>query len=229
MPWYCIPAAETRLSSALTAILIATVPLVGAAVALATRRTRVHRIQLAGLAAGGIGAIVLCGLNTSGASGAALGEMALVVAGYALAPIVISGYLANLDAVVVATASLALCAALYAPLAIPRLARRPPTAPAAEALVALAVVCTAIALVLFFALIREWGPVRATVVTYVNPAVAALLGVALLGEAFTWSMALGLGLVLSGSIYPTRRCPEASHSRLEGRSLRRRFAASTQT
>ena len=188
-----------------------------------------HRIQLAGLAAGGIGVFVLCGLNTSGASGAALGELALVVAGYALAPIIVSGYLANLDGVVVATASLALCAAFYAPLAIPRLARRTPTAPAAEALIALAVVCTAIALVLFFALIREWGLVRATVVTYVNPAVAALLGVALLGEAFPWSMALGLALVLSGSVYATRRPAEASHRRLEDRSLRRSVAASTHT
>jgi drug/metabolite transporter (DMT)-like permease len=69
---------------------------------------------------------------------------------------------------------------------------------------ALAVVCTAIAFVLFFALIAEIGPVRATVITYVNPAVAALLGVAILGERFTVGMGAGFLLVLVGSALATR-------------------------
>ena len=68
----------------------------------------------------------------------------------------------------------------------------------------LAVVCTALAFILFFALIEQVGPVRATVITYVNPAVAALLGVTILGEAFTVGMAVGFALVLAGSVLATR-------------------------
>jgi drug/metabolite transporter (DMT)-like permease len=71
--------------------------------------------------------------------------------------------------------------------------------------VALAVVCTAVAFVCFFALIAEIGPVRATVITYVNPAVAAVLGVAILDERFTVGMAAGFVLVLAGSALATRR------------------------
>jgi drug/metabolite transporter (DMT)-like permease len=70
--------------------------------------------------------------------------------------------------------------------------------------VGLAVVCTALAFVVFFALIGEIGPVRATVITYVNPAVAAILGVVVLGEHLSAGVVLGFGLVLAGSVLATR-------------------------
>ena len=73
----------------------------------------------------------------------------------------------------------------------------------------LAVVCTALAFVLFFALIEQVGPLRATVITYVNPAVAAILGVAILGESFTLGMGIGFALVLAGSVLATRPAPRA--------------------
>ena len=66
-------------------------------------------------------------------------------------------------------------------------------------------VCTALALALFFALIREVGPQRALVITFVNPAVAVLLGVLLLDEPFTLGIALGLPLVVLGCVLATRR------------------------
>ena len=75
------------------------------------------------------------------------------------------------------------------------------------AVAVLALVCTALAFVLYFALIAEAGPYRSTVITYVNPAVAVLLGVALLGERFTLATALGFVLILSGSILATARAP----------------------
>jgi drug/metabolite transporter (DMT)-like permease len=78
-------------------------------------------------------------------------------------------------------------------------------ATALASLVALGVVCTALALVLFFALIREVGPQRALVITFVNPAVAVLAGVLLLHEPFTLGLAVGLPLVLVGCVLATRR------------------------
>jgi drug/metabolite transporter (DMT)-like permease len=71
--------------------------------------------------------------------------------------------------------------------------------------IGLAVICTAIAFLVFFALINEVGPVRATVITYVNPAVAAVLGVAVLNEHLTAGMIVGFTLVLFGSVLATRR------------------------
>jgi drug/metabolite transporter (DMT)-like permease len=87
-------------------------------------------------------------------------------------------------------------------------AQRPATIPGVDVLASvavLAVVCTAIAFLLFFALIAEVGPIRATVITYINPAVAALLGVAVLHENFTAGMGIGFVLVLLGSALATRR------------------------
>jgi drug/metabolite transporter (DMT)-like permease len=79
------------------------------------------------------------------------------------------------------------------------------------ALLALGVVCTALAFVLFFHLIAEVGPLRATVITYVNPAVAVTLGVVFLHESFKTSTALGFALILAGSILATGRAPRADY------------------
>ena len=78
-----------------------------------------------------------------------------------------------------------------------------PSAKVVWSVIALAVVCTAVAFVLFFALIAEIGPVRATVITYVNPAVAAVLGVLVLDEHLSPAMAIGFALVLAGSVLAT--------------------------
>ena len=99
-------------------------------------------------------------------------------------------------------------AVVYAPFAVPRLGQlggRPGAALLSVA--ALGVVCTALALALFFALIREVGPQRALVITFLNPAVAVLLGVLLLDEPFTLGLAIGLPVILAGCVLATRRSP----------------------
>lgn len=78
-----------------------------------------------------------------------------------------------------------LTAIFYAPVGLPQLPRMLPSGQVLLAVAILAVVCTALAFLLFFALIGEVGPVRATIITYFNPAVALLLGVWLLREPFT--------------------------------------------
>ncbi len=72
-------------------------------------------------------------------------------------------------------------------------------------MIALGVICTAVAFVLFFRLIAEVGPARATVITYVNPAVALVLGVVVLNESFTVVTAIGFALILVGSVLGTGR------------------------
>jgi drug/metabolite transporter (DMT)-like permease len=108
----------------------------------------------------------------------------------------------------VVAASLLLSAIAYAPFAAFRMPDAMPSAHVLESVLGLAVICTALAFVVFFALIAEVGPVRATVITYVNPAVAAVLGVTILSEHITAGMVVGFGLVLGGSVLATGRGPE---------------------
>ena len=163
------------------------------------------RRRVAGLLVGLIGVAVLIGLNVSFRDLGAVSEVGLVALGYATGPMIIARRLPSLSAVGVVAASLALTALLYAPLALPQLPRALPSGRVLVALLILGVVCTALAFLLFFALIGEVGPVRATVITYFNPAVALLLGVTLLHEPLTVGAVIGFGLILVGSVLATRR------------------------
>jgi drug/metabolite transporter (DMT)-like permease len=73
------------------------------------------------------------------------------------------------------------------------------------AVAVLAAPCTALAFLLFFALIAEAGPVRATVITYVNPAIALAVGILFLSERLTLGKVVGFVLILAGSVLSTRR------------------------
>jgi drug/metabolite transporter (DMT)-like permease len=77
--------------------------------------------------------------------------------------------------------------------------------------VALGVLCSAIAFVGLFALIAEVGPTRTTVITYINPAVAIILGVLILSEPITTGIMIGFPLVLIGSVMATRRNVEVAN------------------
>src|SRR5438477_12254842 len=105
----------------------------------------------------------------------------------------------------VVAASLALTALAYAPLGITQLPAHMPSTQVFASVAILGIVCTALAFLLFFALIAEVGPVRSTVITYFNPAVAIVLGVLLLNEPFTPGIAIGFALIAAGSFFATRR------------------------
>ena len=210
-PWFFLFSAEQRISSSLAGLLISCVPLIGILIApLFGNRERIGPVGLGGLALGLVGVAAIVGLDFHASDTTALLEMALVAVGYALGPAILRRWLTGVPSVSVIGISLAACAVLYAPLAA---AQWPHSMPSASVLVSvgvLAVVCTAVAFLLFFALIEEIGPVRATVITYVNPAVAALAGVAVLNETFTPGMGVGFVLVLAGSVLATRRKEPAS-------------------
>jgi len=206
LPWFLLADGERRLSSSLTGLMIAAVPLIAAVLQLLTRGDdRLDRRRVIGLLVGMIGVAVLVGLNVSFKDLGAVAEVSLVAIGYAAGPIIIARRLPSLPAVGVVAASLALTALFYAPLAVPQLPRALPSGQVLLAVLILAVVCTALAFVLFFALIGEVGPVRATIITYFNPAVALLLGVAVLHEPFTLGAVVGFSLILAGSVLATRR------------------------
>ncbi len=210
-PWLLLSIAEQSLSSSLTGLLVATVPFVAAlAGRLVGEEERLSPIRIGGMVLGVIGIAALLGLDVAGAQLMAIGAVVLTVIGYGTAPLIISRQLSQVSGVAASAVALSITAVVYAPFALPRLDQV--GAAGGNALLAvlvLGVVCTALALALFFQLIREVGPQRALVITFVNPAVAVLLGVLLLGEPFTLGIAVGLPLVLAGCVLATRRARSA--------------------
>jgi drug/metabolite transporter (DMT)-like permease len=135
-----------------------------------------------------------------------------VVVGYAVGPAILARRLGGLSSVGVMAVSLALCAVVYVPIAAAQLPAAVPSPNVLAAVAILAVVCTAAGFLVFAALIQEIGPVRSTVITYVNPAVAAILGVLVLEEPFSLAMGIGFALVVIGLTLATRRPQMASTS-----------------
>jgi drug/metabolite transporter (DMT)-like permease len=206
-PWLLLSVAEQSLSSSLTGLLVAGVPFVAALTArLAGEDERLSPLRVVGMLVGVVGIVTLLGLDVRGAQLGAIGAVALVVVGYATAPMIVSRKLPEVSGVTASAFALVVTAVVYAPFAVPQL-DEVADAPGSALLsvLALGVVCTAVALALFFALIREVGPQRALVITFVNPAVAVLLGVLLLDEPFTLGLSVGLPLILLGCVLATRR------------------------
>jgi drug/metabolite transporter (DMT)-like permease len=209
IPWVLLARAETKLTSSLTGLLIAAVPLVGAVVVgLTGSRERQGRRRWLGLAVGIGGVAALVGLDVGQINGLAVVEVFGVAVCYAIGPIILSRRLNDVPALGVVAASLVIATVIYAPFAALRWPSSVPSAHVVESVLGLAVVCTALAFLVFFALIGEVGPVRATVITYVNPAVAAVLGVAILSEHLSAGMLVGFALILSGCVLATGRGPE---------------------
>ena len=205
IPWIALGSAEQHLSSSLTGLLIAGVPLVGTVFALATGGAdRVRPMGLLGLLIGLVGVGAIVGSDYATTDPIALLEIAIVVVCYAVGPAILSRRLDGLPSIGVMALSLALCAIIYVPIAAAQWPSSIPSPNVLASVAILAVVCTAAALLVFAALIDEIGPVRATIITYINPAVAAVLGVLVLHETFTLPMGIGLVLVIMGSALATR-------------------------
>jgi drug/metabolite transporter (DMT)-like permease len=205
VPWFFLTSAEQRLSSSLAGLLIAGVPLVAALLGWLTGGERLGPRRIAGLGVGLAGVAALVGLDLSADDTWALVEMAIVVIGYAVGPFILNRHLRSAPGLAVMAVSLTLSALVYLPAGITQRPAHWPGADVITAVLVLAVLCTAVALVTFNALVAEVGPVRAPVITYINPAVAVILGVIVLDEPFTAGIVLGFALVLAGSVLATQR------------------------
>jgi drug/metabolite transporter (DMT)-like permease len=204
-PWLLLTDAERYLTSSLTGLLVAAVPMVAAVASLALGdEDRLDRTRVLGLGVGMVGVAVLLGLDLGGELRAAA-EVGLVVIGYGTAPLIVSRKLSDVPSLGVIAASLGLTAVFYAPIAAFSWPSRMPSDKVLWSVAGLAFACTVAAFLVFFALIAEAGPNRALVITFVNPAVAVLLGILLLGEHFTAGLAVGFPLVLLGCILATRQ------------------------
>jgi drug/metabolite transporter (DMT)-like permease len=207
VPFIMLGLAEVRLSSSLTGLLIASVPLLGAVVAgLFRLDDHLDRGRLLGLLVGFAGVAALVGADVRGGDWWSVGAVLVAALGYALGPVIVTAKLAGVSGFASSALAMAATTLAYLPFAIwhrPQLSAVP--ARAWIAVLVLGVVCSALAFVVFFALIAEVGPARATVITYVNPAIALLLGILVLDERLTPGIAVGFVLVLFGCWLATRR------------------------
>lgn len=201
-PFLLLAHAEQTLSSGLTGLLVATVPLFAALIGL-TRgdRSVLRPLRAFGLIIGFGGvAVVVAGPGfAAGGPGAliAVGEVLLVAVLYAIAPFIIATKLRDIPALGTITLSLLFVGIFYLPIAL-LTQNEVPTVRSTVSLLALAVLCTAVAFIAFFALIARVGPVRAPLFTYVNPVVAIVLGTIILGESLTVGLLIGFPLVIAG-------------------------------
>ena len=147
------------------------------------------------------GVVALVGIDIGSQGDELLGALAILLVAflYAIGPMIVKRRLSDVDPLGPVAASLGIATLLVTPFA---LADLPDTAPSADTFASIAVLglfCSALAFLLFFRLIAEIGPGRATVITYINPVVALALGVAILDESVTTGVAVGLLLILAGS------------------------------
>lgn len=208
IPWVLLTNAQRDLPSGLTGLLIACVPIVGALVAFALGdRTALHPVRVVGIVVGiaGVALLVLADLGSDGIPWWAVIQVMLVCVGYASAPFIAARHLSSVPDIGVVALSLSTVALVYAPFAWIAWPSDTPPAKAWAAVIALGVLCTATAFMLFFKLIAEIGPARATLITFVNPAVAVAVGAIVLDEQITAATLGGFVLVIAGCWLATRQ------------------------
>ena len=203
VPWYLMATAEKHITSSLTSLLICAVPLFSVAGA-RVRRTREHigTRRLVGLALGAAGVLLLVGLGIHGGSAQWIGVMLVIGLGYAIGPIILATKLHHVPGVAIVAGATLLVALAWTPWSVEHWPHHV-SGETLSAVAVLSVFCTAGAFLTFFELVKEVGSTRSVVVTYVNTALAVVLGIVILHEPLTIGILLGFPLVLAGSIFAT--------------------------
>ena len=202
LPWWLIPLGEQQVTSSLAAILIASLPLVTALLALRIDHTeRVRGLRLVGLFVGLAGVVLLLGIDLGGQANELLGALAILGATlcYATGLFIVKRHFSDVNPIGAVAVALAISTVVLAPAGIGSIPASEVSDGAVASIVVLGAVCSALALILFFNLITDVGATRASVITYVNPAVAVLLGVAILDESLGPAAVAGMLLILAGS------------------------------
>ena len=203
VPWFFMSTAEKHITSSLTSLLISVVPLLSV-VLQRFRRTKEHisRRRYMGLFIGAIGVALLVGLDLTGGSITWIAMMMMVCVGYTIGPIILATKLAHVPGTVIVAGATAFVALCWVPWSI---AHWPAhlSSETLSSIAVLSIVCTAGAFLVFFELVKEVGAIKSVVVTYVNTALAVVLGVLGLNEPLTIGIILGFPLVLIGSIFAT--------------------------
>jgi drug/metabolite transporter (DMT)-like permease len=208
IPWLLIGTAEQKISSGLAGLLIASVPIWSTLITYFQGDKEALRFnRLLGIGVGFIGVVLIVGIESLTGSSHALSILMVLVAAfaYAYAIIMIREKLPDVSGIAINAVAMGITAIFYLPFTIALWPDRAISTDSTLSVIALGVFSTGIAFAIFFTLIEEIGPTRASVVTYWNTAIAVLLGVLILNEELTIGIRVGLPLVMIGSYLVTRR------------------------
>ena len=209
IPWILITNAEKKISSGLAGLLIATVPIWSTIFAsMSGDKTVWHSKRLVGMLVGFIGLIGLVGYESIIGSSDPLSIAMMLVAAisYSYAVNTISQKLPDVSGIAINGLAMVITSIAYAPLMIVQFPEvSTVSTESAVSLLALGVFCTALAFISFFIVLKEIGPARASIGTYVNTAIAVVLGVLILSEPLTIGIIIGLPLVMIGSFLASRK------------------------
>jgi len=207
-PWYLITSAQRDLSSGVVALLVATVPIWATLFAHHTGdSTAAHRIRIFGITIGLIGIALLVGVESVKDidNFFALSKVLLASVSYAWAVNMVSRKVPNVSGVAINGMAMGMASLIYLPLAITHWPDKVPSAKALYSTLGLGIICTALAFWVFFMVLNEIGPARASLVVYPNTAVAVVLGIFVLNEPITLAISIGLPMVLIGSYFASRK------------------------
>ena len=207
-PWGFVSQSETKVSSGLAALLIATVAIWATLLNGALGDKSVwHSTRILGLIAGFIGIFLVVGIESlqGKVNTVAILLLLLAAVGYAIAPTMVRTKIPELDGAAVNGLAMLITSAIYLPFAIAQWPHHHVRSNSIYSVVALGVFPTAICFVIFFKVLTDIGTARASLVAYVNTGVAVLLGVVVLHEKLTTGILIGLPLVLIGSYYASRK------------------------
>ena len=206
--WILITSAEQKISSGVAGLLVATVPIWATIiVALDGDKSVLHSTRLFGIFIGFLGLVLLIGLD------AMKGHLDLLSVGmvllasifYSIAPKRVTEKLPDVSGVAINGLAMAISALFYAPFTVATWPHEPIGVDSIAALIALGIFSTGFAFVAFFIVLKEMGPARSALVTYLNTAFAVVLGILVLGEPLTLGVSLGLPIVLIGSYLASRK------------------------
>jgi drug/metabolite transporter (DMT)-like permease len=220
-PWFLVTEALKGISSGLTGLMVGTVPFFVVAILAIFLKDRkaLQPRPLIGMVIGFIGVAVLVGIDSIAGAVEPIFVLMVIAAaiGYAIAPIVANIKLSDVPSAGVIGLSMVIVAAIYAPFSVPNIGTELAAASfnAIGSLVVLGLVCSAAAFVIFFKLIKEVGPAKASLITYLNTAVALTLGTLFLSEPVTTGLLVGLpliavGLYLSGGARSKQEIPDTA-------------------
>jgi len=208
LPWVLITSAEQKIPSGLAGLLVATVPIWSSILAsLSGDKTVWHSKRLGGMVIGFIGVLLVVGIESisSNQNPVAIGMILLASFCYATAVATVTRNIPEIDPIAINGLAMITTAVFYLPFAIFAMPHHSPSVKVIASQLALGIFPTALAFILFFRLLKEVGPARASLVTYLNTAFAVLLGVVILGEPLTLGIVAGLPLVLIGSYLAGRK------------------------
>jgi drug/metabolite transporter (DMT)-like permease len=208
IPWILIGTAEQKISSGLAGLLIASVPIWSNIITyLQGDKDALKANRVLGIGIGFIGVVLIVGIETLTGSSDPLSILMVIVAaiGYAYAIIMIRNKLPDVSGIAINAVAMAITAIFYLPFTIALWPDHTVAPEATYSVIALGIFSTGLAFAIFFTLIADIGPTRASLVTYWNTAIAVILGVIILSEPLTIGMTVGLPLVMLGSWLVNRR------------------------